>query len=52
MNYQKGGDPFAPSRSTLRIEKAAAKARGEAFAAFMASPLDGALEASWMAALG
>ena len=52
MNYQKGGDPFAPSLTTARIEAAAEKARGEAFAAFMASPLDGALEASWMAALG
>ena len=40
MNYQKGGDPFAPSRSTLRIAKAAAKARGDAFAAFMASDPD------------
>ena len=50
MNYQKGGDPFAPSRSTLRIAKAAEKARGEAFAALMASPLDVDIEASWMAA--
>ena len=47
MNYQKGGDPFAPSRSTLRLAKAAEKARGEAFAAFMASPLG--IE-EWMAA--
>ena len=52
MNYQKGGDPFAPSRSTLRLAKAAEKARGEAFAAFMASPLNADLEAAWMAALG
>ena len=52
MNYQKGGDPFAPSLTTARIEKAAAKARGDAFAAFMASPLDGALETAFMAALG
>jgi len=40
MNYQKGGDPFAPSLTTLRLDAAAAKGREEAFAAFMASPLD------------